>query len=148
VNFEVAVCLPRDAETVALLRRVVTDALDAFGVVPDCTDDIRLALSEACSNVIEHAEDDDEYEVRVEVDEHRCALRVRQSGDGFDMSALAEVMPAPDSQRGRGIAMMRALMDRVEFRIDADQTTVLLVKALEFDPDGPLARLRRDNAQQ
>lgn len=144
MNLEVAVCLPRDAETVGLVRGVVANALRSLGVTPGCVDDIRLALSEACTNVIEHAAADDEYEVRIEVDEGRCAISVRNTGLGFDATALAGVMPDESSPRGRGVAIMLAVMDRVEFRSEPETGTILrLVKTLLVEPDGPLARLRR-----
>ena len=47
MNLEVAVCLPRDGQTIGLIRGVVTNALTVFGVTDKCIDDIRLALSEA-----------------------------------------------------------------------------------------------------
>lgn len=144
MNLEFAVCLPRDAETVALVRSVVADALSAFGVTPECVDDIRLALSEASTNVIEHAAADDEYEVRLEVDEERCAISIKNTGVGFDAAALTDVMPDSSSPRGRGVAIMRAVMDRVEFSSESETGTIVhLVKTLGVDPDAALARLRR-----
>lgn len=143
MNLEVAVCLPRDAETVSLARGVVTHALTAFGVTPDCVDDISIALSEACTNVIEHATADDEYEVRLQVDEERCAISVINAGGGFDAGSLRGVMPDGSSARGRGVALMRALMDRVELTSEPETGTIVhLVKRLSVDPNAPLARLR------
>lgn len=54
VDLEFAVCLPRTQRRCGLVRRVVANALICFGVTPGCVDDIRLALSEALANVIEH----------------------------------------------------------------------------------------------
>ncbi len=144
MNLEVAVCLPRDAETVSLIRGVVANALRSFGVSGKCVDDIRLALSEACTNVIEHAADDDEYELRLMIDEQRCAMSVRNTGDGFDANALGGVMPDAASPHGRGVAIMRVLMDRVEFESEEQAGTIVhLVKDLTVDVDAPLARLHR-----
>jgi serine/threonine-protein kinase RsbW len=143
VRFDVAVCLPLEAETVALIRTVVTDALNSLGVTQDCVDDIRLALSEACTNVIDHATADDEYEVRVEVDDRECVVSVKDAGAGFDASAVAATAPGDVSSRGRGIAIMRALMDRVDFHSEPESgTTVRLVKTLAVHEQTPLARLR------
>lgn len=143
MKLEVAVCLPRDAQTVRLVRSVVSDTLTTFGVTQDCIDDIRLALSEACTNVIEHAAADDEYEVRVEVDERQCAISITNTGDGFDAEALAHAMPDPGSRRGRGVAIMRAVMDRVEFTSEPETGTLAhLVKALAVEDGSPLAELR------
>lgn len=144
MNLEFAVTLPRDAETVSLVRNVMADALRSFGVTDECVEDIRLALSEACTNVIQHAVAEDEYEVRLHVDELRCAISVTNTGMGFDARGLAGVMPDGTSPRGRGVAIMRALMDRVEFRSEPETGTIVhLVKALAVDPDRPLARLRK-----
>lgn len=143
MNVDVAVCLPQEAETVSLIRRIVTAALTTFGVTPDCVADITLALSEACTNVLEHATADDEYEVRVEVDDHQCAISVKNTGNGFDAAALSGVMPDESSVRGRGVAIMRAVMDHVDFASEPESGTIVrLVKALDAEPEGPLARLR------
>lgn len=143
MNLDVALCLPQEAESVAVTRRVIIDALATLGVTPECLDDIRLALSEACTNVIDHAAPGDEYEVRLQVDAARCALSVHNTGDGFDASSLVGVMPDAASARGRGVAIMRALMDDVEFRSEPQAGTIVhLVKSLEVVPASPLGRLR------
>lgn len=146
MNLEFAVCLPRDAETVSLIRNVATSALRAFGVTEECTFDIQLALTEACNNVVDHAADDDEYEVRLEVTEDACTISVRNTGIGFDAAALDGVMPDTASPRGRGVAIMRAVMDGVEFASEPnDRTIVNLVKQLDLEPGAPLTRLGRSS---
>jgi serine/threonine-protein kinase RsbW len=146
LRLDVAICLPRDSETVSLVRTSITNTLMLFGVTDECVEEIRLAVSEACTNVIEHASSDDEYEVGVIVDEERCEIRVTNTRTRFDASALTGVMPDGDSPRGRGVAIMRALMDNVEFRSEPEAGTMVhLVKRLSVRPDGPMARLRRDH---
>ena len=141
---DVSVCLPKEAETVSLIRSVVKHALETFGVASDCVDDIALALSEACNNVVDHAEPDDEYEVRLQVDEDHCSISVRNTGEGFDAAGLIDVMPNPRSPRGRGVAIMHAVMDQVAFLSEPEAGTIVhLTKVLDVDSGGPLARLRR-----
>jgi serine/threonine-protein kinase RsbW len=142
MKVDVSICLPQEAETVGLIRGVVTDALRALGVDAECIDDIRLALSEACTNVLDHVEGDDEYEVRLEVDGATCRLSVTNTGDGFDASRLPNRFPEHTASRGRGVAIMRAVMDHVELRSEPETGTVVrLVKELAVDPGGPLDRL-------
>jgi serine/threonine-protein kinase RsbW len=142
VNIRVTVCLPRDAVTVPLLRGVVGDALKTFGVTAECVNGIQLALSEACTNVIEHAAADDEYEVGIDVDERQCAIRVTNARHSFDTAALEDEMPDPSSPRGRGVAIMRAFMDDVEFISEPEAGTIVrLVKVLALTDGAPLARL-------
>ncbi|MGI8808587.1 MAG: ATP-binding protein [Acidimicrobiales bacterium] len=143
MNIQIRLCLPQDAETVAVVRSVALAALVQMGVTPDCIDDIRLALSEACANVIEHAATDD-YEVRLDVDSECCAISVIDAGQGVDVTTLPRTMPDPDSPRGRGIALMTALADSLDFSAQPDAgTMVRIVKRLSLTADGPLARLRR-----
>lgn len=128
----------------ALIRNVVTNTLLLFGVADRCVEDIRLALSEACTNVIEHAASSDEYEVRVQVDDHECVITVTNAGDGFDADSLSGTMPGATSARGRGVAIMNAVVDRVDFRSEPEAGTIVrLVKQLTVRDDGPLARIRQ-----
>jgi serine/threonine-protein kinase RsbW len=144
VQLDVAVCLPRESETVAILRTVVTDALRTFGVTHDCIDDVRLAVSEAATNVIQHAGDDDEYEVRLQVDDDRCTISVTNPGSDMDADALTGVLPDEDSPNGRGVAIMQAVMDHVSFSSEPEAGTIVhLVKLLTYEDDSPMARLRR-----
>jgi len=94
--------------------------------------------------VLEHAAADDEYEVRLVVDgDHRCAISVTNAGNGFDASDLVGKMPDASSPRGRGVAIMRAVMDQVEFRSEPETgTIVLLVKQLAVHENSPFARPR------
>ena len=144
MHVDVAVRLPQEAETVALIRTAVTNTLTLFGVDERCVEDIRLALSEACTNVIEHASVHDEYEVRVEVNDDRCAISVTNTGNGLDASGLEGVMPDASSHRGRGVAIMRAVMDQVDFTSEPEEGTIVrLEKRLSVRDDGPMGRLRR-----
>ena len=144
MHFDFGVCLPQEAETVALIRTIVTDTLARLGITPDCVEDIRLALSEACTNVVEHAAGDDEYEVRFQVDDLQCQITVKNTGQHLDAQSLAGVMPDVTSARGRGVAIMHAVMHQVAFRSDPEAGTIVhLVKEIEVLPDGLLDRLRR-----
>ena len=137
MRIEVALCLPGDARTVAAVRRLTVAALAELGVTEDCLDEIRLAISEACSNVIEHAEDDDEYEVRLEVQGEVCEIKVIDRGHGFDATALSRRFPTPDAAQGRGIALMHALMDHIDFDSHPERGTMVhLTKKLSFERSG------------
>ncbi len=67
MEVQIVLCLPRDAATANLSRQVLDASLEVLGVATDTRADVSLALSEACANVIMHASDSDEYEVRVRV---------------------------------------------------------------------------------
>lgn len=105
--------LPRDAASVPVIRQLLNASLGALGVEPQIRDDIQLMLSEACSNVIQHAEPSDDYMVSTELIRDRCVIKVVDAGNGFD-SSMARA-PSPTSEHGRGLLIMQALADDVRF---------------------------------
>lgn len=52
---DLEISLPARPENVAILRHVLGGVGDALGVDPEVLADMRLAISEACSNVVVHA---------------------------------------------------------------------------------------------
>ena len=139
VSVKLELCLPRDTATVPLVRHVLKHTLLELGVTRRCVADVELAVTEACANVVEHAVGDDEYELRVEVDEPppKCTIRVVDTGRGFDHEALADgtVLDA-DGERGRGLGLIQALVDQVDFESAPERGTVVhLVKRLELQPE-------------
>ncbi len=138
-----SVFLPRDRASIPVSRHIVHDALREIGVADDCAHDVAVAQSEACTNVVDHSGPGDEYEVSVEINGDRCTLRVVDTGRGFDQSAVDDGAAA-DSERGRGIQLMKALVDRVDFQSDAGSgTAVHLEKTLRFREDGVFGAIRR-----
>ncbi len=130
-----SVFLPRDRVSIPVSRHIVRNALREIGVADDCAHDVAVAQSEACTNVVDHSGPGDEYEVSVEIDGDRCTIRVVDTGQGFDQNVV-EDGAAADSERGRGIQLMRALVDRVHFQSDAGTgTAVHLEKTLQFRDD-------------
>ena len=113
VRFTLA--LPRDQVSVPVARRLLGQSLDLLGVEPEDIGDIQLALSEACTNVLEHSSDGDDYEVTIGIDGEACVLDIVDRGHGFEGDGRGHEEAAGDAESGRGIQLMRALVDRVEF---------------------------------
>ncbi len=133
MEIKLTLALPRDEISVPVVRRLLKQSMDVLGVREDVTADIQLALTEACTNVLDHAADGDEYEVSAGIDGDQCVLEVVDRGGGFDGS-LEGLDDADDAaEGGRGIQLMRALVDKVTF-INRPQkgTVVHLEKKLEW----------------
>lgn len=134
-EIELQLTLPRDAQYVGILRRVANSLLLGLNVPEESVDDVAVALSEACGNVIRHAAGTDEYGVRLSVDAQYCSIEVCDLGPGFDAEVMAEDAASLDevaaAEDGRGLPLLQALMDDLEFVRDDDTTTVRLVKRWE-----------------
>jgi serine/threonine-protein kinase RsbW len=133
--------LPRDRLSVGLTRHLVRRFLAEVGVVEEDQGDVELAVSEAATNVVQHSDAEDVYEVTVTIGPTLAELRVVDLGKGFDHSDLSATSSV-DDERGRGITLMNALVDKVRFISAPEQGTVVhLVKRLRFDDTNPSRRL-------
>lgn len=140
-------CLPRDSSTLSVVRHITASALEELGVVPEEIGDVILALTEAAANVVKHSGADDQYEVHLVIENNTCEIRVVDSGRGFDSDSLGVNMAGPSEERGRGMALMAALVDSVRFESRPEAGTIVhLVKDLSLRPDGALRRLVEPSA--
>jgi serine/threonine-protein kinase RsbW len=134
LKMSLSVELPRVRASVPLVRHLTAHSLRELGVTEDVLDDVLIALSEVCTNVIDHAEVGDSYKVAVFVQGQECEVWVIDSGRGFNAMASTGHARA-EFERGRGLAIVRALMDRVGLESQADHgTLVTLEKHLRFQP--------------
>lgn len=133
VTMNVDLVLPRDTATVPLVRHLLKYSLMELGVRRECVADVELAVTEACANVVEHAASEEEYRISFSFDGDLCEIRVVDSGGGFVPGAQPRAMPAGDSEGGRGLLLMQALVDQLHFESAPEVGTVVrLVKTLEF----------------
>jgi serine/threonine-protein kinase RsbW len=127
--------LSAEPRSVGIARDACTALLERLDVQTECIEMLKLAVAEACANVVEHACDPtDLYEVRIDVVGGWCHVGVIDHGRGFDTRALTYEMPSAPSARGRGLAIMRRVVDDVVVSsLAGGGTRVLLSKQLVFD---------------
>ncbi|HVE46212.1 MAG TPA: ATP-binding protein [Acidimicrobiales bacterium] len=137
--------LPRDSLTIPLARHLARNTMREIGVDDDCVGDVEVALTEACTNVLDHSGPGDAYQVEFVIDGHACSIRIVDVGDGFDSTEAGTVPAAAGAESGRGIALMRALVDQVEFESGRQAgTVVLLHKNLVYAEGSPANKLITD----
>ena len=133
--------LPRDEISIPVARHIIKAAMENVGVEDDSVHDVEVALTEACANVLQHTEDGDAYEVGFELDNVACTIRVVDTGRGFDFATLAKGPADNSAERGRGISLMQALVDRVKFVSEPEAGTIVhLVKTLRYNEGSLLAK--------
>lgn len=112
--------VPATADRLAHIRRQLSTWLTSANAPDPIVDDIVLAANEAATNCIEHAYRDSESGlIRVEAtrDEEQIVVSVTDFG-------VWRTPPGEPGTRGRGIAIMRAVGDRVELVPSPTGTTV------------------------
>jgi serine/threonine-protein kinase RsbW len=146
LEVNVSLSLPRDAMSVTVVRHLCDYALGELGVVEQCRSDIAIALTEACTNVVDHSSAAHPYEVQIRLTQERCSIGVRDPSarhTDLDLTALEDPArrgQAPaDAETGRGIDLMQALVDRVAFSVEPEDGMVVhLFKDLEFEDTHPI----------
>lgn len=142
--------LPRDARWVPVARGLAGCVLAQADAPAGDVADVQLALTEACANAVCHAVGTDAYAVGLSIEPGGCEVEVADAGPGFGDDAGvgggrradgdADAEPAAgsdaDAESGRGLELMRALVDDLELAGDADATRIVLRKSwrAELDP--------------
>ena len=125
--------LPHDGLSPRLARQLTRYTLEQLDVVEEVIGDIELALTEACANVLNHAGSDDSYDVTVTIRPHVCELRVIDVGHGFDYQTVRTQLVGTDDEGGRGLAIMHAVLDRVQLDSEPERGTLVhLIKGLVY----------------
>jgi len=100
VDVKFCLMFPREALRVPVMRRVLGDTLSRLGVDEDCIGELLLAVTEACTNVLQHGGPSHRYEVVASIGGSGCVVEVLDSGRGFDPGRLAtRRLPAQLSAR-------------------------------------------------
>jgi serine/threonine-protein kinase RsbW len=138
VEIIVTLSLPRDAASVPVSRQVLDSCLETLGITQDTRDDIALALSEACANVILHAGPGDDYAVTAATRAGRCIIEVIDNG--HQAGARDSVRPPRGqvsvlAENGRGLQIIDAVVDDLTLSGDVHNgTTVHFEKELAWLP--------------
>ncbi|MDQ3588235.1 MAG: ATP-binding protein, partial [Actinomycetota bacterium] len=116
--------VPTDVASIRHSRHLLGRWLERVGASPEETREIQLAAHEACANAIEHAYrfGDDVVLLEAGLADGEVELRVSDNGGWHEGS---------DPLRGRGIELMRELMDRVTVDGGPQGTTVELRRRLD-----------------
>ena len=140
---EIRLDIPPRMDFLAVVRLVVAAAAELEPALPESRlDDLRLAVTEACSNAIKaHRPEatDEPIVVTCQVDDDRFQVDIRDRGPGFDPDALAALADPTDPKRlhhesGLGVTLIRVLTDDVTFRPTDGGTVVSML--LKRTPPG------------
>ena len=126
--------IPAKAEFVSLGRLALSGLLRSRGgYSEDAVADLKLALTEACSNSVRHAYDHDQGQVHLEFTVHSDCVTVliKDEGGGFheDDDDCPECRSLTDllAEGGMGISIIRAVVDDFDLRKPDEGGTVLVL---------------------
>jgi anti-sigma regulatory factor (Ser/Thr protein kinase) len=120
---DVELTLPARAENVAVVRHALGGLGEALDLDPQTLSDVKLAVTEACTNVVVHAYGEDEGPMEVTATLEGLTLRVTVRDRGLG------IVPRPDSPGlGLGLPLIATLTESLELgKADDNRTEVAMI---------------------
>ena len=126
--------IPNDSEYISIVRLMVSGVCSRMDYAVEDIEDIKIAISEACTNVVLHAYDskqEDGLRVVVKRFDDKLELVIQDFGKGFDVEAVMkkELKDADISEDniglGLGLNFIHNLMDDVELNSKLNEGTFI-----------------------
>ncbi|MDZ4803350.1 MAG: ATP-binding protein [Candidatus Eisenbacteria bacterium] len=145
----VRLVIPSRLELLSIIDKVVDGVAEQMGFEEDDKDAVAISVIEAGTNAIQHGhghESERMVEIIFRLLPDELVIEVMDNGRGFNLDVLEDAT-APENllkERGRGIFIMRSMMDDVHFEFTDSGTRCRLVKRrrpLEVDVTGSPAPL-------
>ncbi|MFA5516069.1 MAG: ATP-binding protein [Desulfuromonadales bacterium] len=136
-KIEVSIKVPNQTRYLSLIGRIGEDIARTLkryhGDREELAYHINLVLTEAMTNAIHHANEGDpdkEVHITIAILDRNLCIKVFDQGQGFDVSTLSP----PDFQNiedhGRGVYIIRALMDHVSYQRTTNGNVLEMIKLL------------------
>jgi serine/threonine-protein kinase RsbW len=110
--------IPAKAEYITLCRLILSGIARIHGIDDETLADLKLAVTEACSNVVRHAYaagEDGTVELGIDVLDGMLTIDVVDEGCGFELEdAPSRVFEDEAHGQGMGIAIIQELVDGFE----------------------------------
>jgi serine/threonine-protein kinase RsbW len=118
----VSLTIPAKAEYLVFCRLVLAGLAQSGAMDEETLADMKLAVTEACSNSIRHAYDDGggQVSVRFTLADDQIAIEVEDQGEGFEPPQTLRTFSPEASEAGMGLAIIDALTDELSFSTGAD----------------------------
>lgn len=124
--------LSSNKKEISTFENLLVEINNEFGLATEKFINFQIAASEAVVNAIVHGNKQDPHKkvyIEVTTDEHKLELKIKDEGDGFDVSKLPD--PTDESnlykESGRGIFIIRSLVDEFYIESNAKGTAMSLL---------------------
>ena len=137
-HIDIQITVPNQTRYLSLIGRIgenMARELDSFpGDRVTLGHHINMVLTEALVNAIKHAnatDPDKDVQIRINVSDKELVIRVYDNGQGFDLDLVPNNgCPDPLNEKGRGIYIIRSLMDSVVYKKANGGNVLEMKKAL------------------
>lgn len=138
LNFEFQI--PASSEFVSVIRLAISGIASRMNFNIDEIEDIKISVSEACTNVIHHAFSEKDptkqfINLSIEIRDKKFIIYVKDNGMGFNTSELGSENQVQSSQKklglGLGLEFVKNLMEDVKIESSIGSgTTIRMCKTV------------------
>jgi serine/threonine-protein kinase RsbW len=129
---KITLTIPSLSDYVGVARLTASGIANRMKFTHEDIEDIKIAVSEACTNSVQYAYGDSAGEITIDftVSEDNLEIAIADQGKGFNVTE--EVKGKEEDPEkiglGLGIVFMKSLMDHVDYQVSEKGTTVILTK--------------------
>jgi serine/threonine-protein kinase RsbW len=130
-NYQVTI--PSVLDEIKTVELLAEKAADRMQFNEDEKDSLAIAVTEAVNNAIIHGNKQDKNKkvfVEFVFEGKKIIVKVKDQGKGFNPNKLSDPI-APENllkESGRGIFILKALMDEVKFEFEKNGTVIRMIK--------------------
>lgn len=118
---------------VSIIRLTTSGIANKVGFCMDDIEDLKVAVSEACTNAIKHSSDD-RFTITYTMIENGLTIEIIDNGNGYDTSSINEPDIENLKESGMGLFIIEALMDEVSIESQEGKgTSIKMTKYLGVD---------------
>ena len=132
---EMNITVPCSTEFVSIIRLAISGIASRMDFTVEDIEDIKISISEACTNAIQHAYPgtDDPHRglisIKAIMHPEELEIIVQDKGQGFDLNILGTAAQKEASEQrmglGLGITFIKNLMDHSEFSSTKGEGTII-----------------------
>ena len=127
---KIRLVVPASSEYVGLVRLAVGGLVRNLSTDEEAIEDIKVAVSEVCTSVVLQAEKEQgsSLDLSINISEDEISVDVGCTGRELELAALTPIVWSEPRERGYGLSLISALMDKVELASDDDNRTILRLR--------------------
>lgn len=125
--------LTSNPEYVSIIRLTTSGIANKVGFSMDDIEDMKVAVSEACTNAIKHS-NDCTFNIIFSILENGLTIEIQDTGKGYDVDNMEKPDLTNPRENGLGLFIIQTLMDDVSIESKENQGTIVrMTKYLGVD---------------
>ena len=127
------IIIPSDISQIQIVEAKAEKIAQRLGFSEDECDSLAIAVTEIVANAINHGNKRNKQKsvyVKFIIKNNTFEIHVKDEGEGFDPNEIADPLKPENilKDSGRGVFIVKALVDDVKYKFDKTGTKVILIK--------------------